>query len=156
MIDHGALTDLLIYQLSTDTGELVGDGIAPAEGGWLKGQPNQSVYVPYMVLVSGGASVMINDLDGNLDWTVNWSLRYFGGSRKQVDWIANKARNAIDGGPNNVLHNTFGVNQPFKITAVQWTNLGAVSRVDTVNPPYWQVYDSFGLVCSRNSFTPTL
>jgi hypothetical protein len=156
VINHGALTDALITQLVTDTGELVGDGVAPTAGGWLAGQPNQSVYVPYIVLASQGASVMINDLDGNLDWTVTWSMRYFAGSRKQVDWIANKARNAIDGGPNNVLYKTFGTTPQYKITAVQWTNLGAVQRVDTVNPPYWQVFDSFGLVCSRTSFTPTM
>lgn len=152
MIDHGALTDAIIAQL-TATGELIGDGVAPADGGWLKGQPNQSVFAPYTVLVSTGANVMINDLDGNLDWTVNFNLRHFGGSRKQVDWIANKTRIAVDAGPNNLLHSTFGTVEVFKITAIQWQNLGSVTRVDTVNPPYWQCFDSVGFVCSRNSFS---
>ena len=155
MIDHGALTDAIIAQLQT-SGELVGDGIAPEEGGWLKGQPNRSVFVPYVVLVSAGSNVMINDLDGNLDWTVNWNLRYFGGSRKQLDWIATKIRHTIDAGPNNLLHSIFGDIEPYKITAIQWQTLGSVNRVDTVNPPFWQCFDNLGFICSRNSFTSTL
>lgn len=152
MIDHGALTDLIISQISTTTGELVGDGIAPADGGWLQGQPNQNIFVPYTVVVSAGANVTINDLDGRLDFQVNWSLRHFGGSRKQCDWIAQKTRDAIDGGPNNLLHQNFGSVMQYKITAIQWQTLGAVSRVDTVNPAFWQAYDSVGIVCARQGY----
>jgi hypothetical protein len=155
VIDHGALTDAILTQMAT-SGELVGDGVAPVDGGWLQGQPNQSVFVPYTVLVSTGANVMINDLDGNLDWTVNFNLRHFGGSRKQCDWIATKIRNVIDAGPNNLLHSVFGTTVPYKVTSIQWQALGAVNRVDTVNPAFWQTFDTVGFVCSRNSFTPTL
>lgn len=155
MLDHGALTDAILTQLAT-SGELIGDGIAPVDGGWLQGQPNQSVFVPYTVLVSTGSNVMINDLDGNLDWTVNFNLRHFGGSRKQVDWIANKTRSVVDAGVNTLLHSTFGTAEVYKVTAIQWQTLGSVNRVDTVNPAFWQCFDNLGFICSRNSFTPTM
>jgi len=155
MIDHGALTDKILTQLAT-SGELIGDGVAPAGGGWLQGQPNQSVFVPYTVLVSTGANVMINDLDGNLDWTVNFNLRHFGGSRKQCDWVANKTRAVVDAAVNALIHQTFGSGEVFKIAAINWQALGAVNRVDTVNPAFWQAFDTLGFICSRNSFTPTL
>lgn len=152
MIDHGALTDLVISQISTVTGELVGDGIAPAGGGWLQGQPNQNVFVPYTVVVSAGATVEIDGLDGRLDFIVNWSLRHFGGSRKQCDWIAQKSRDAIDNEPSALITQTFGVDTPYKIIDVRWQNLGAVTRIDTVNPAFWQSYDSFGIVCARQGY----
>jgi hypothetical protein len=155
VIDHGALTDKILTQLAT-SGELIGDGVAPVDGGWLQGQPNQSVFVPYTVLVSTGSNVMINDFDGNLDWTINFNLRHFGGSRKQVDWVANKTRAVVDAGVNTLLHATFGTTEVYKVTAIQWQALGAVNRVDTVNPAFWQCFDTVGFVCSRNSFTPTL
>jgi hypothetical protein len=136
------------------SGELIGDGIAPIDGGWLQGQPNQSVFVPYTVLVSTGSNVMINDLDGNLDWTVNFNLRHFGGSRKQVDWVANKTRTSVD--TSGLLYATFGTTEVYKVTAIQWQALGAVNRVDTVNPAFWQSFDTVGFVCSRNNFTRSM
>jgi hypothetical protein len=153
MIDHGALTDAILTQLAT-SGELIGDGIAPLDGGWLQGQPNQSIFVPYTVLVSNGSNPVIDGLDGNLDWAVNFSLRHFGGARKQVDWVANKTRVAIDA---NGLHkSTFGTTQVYKIIDIQWQNLGSVSRVDTVNPAFWQSFDTVRFICSPNNFTPTM
>lgn len=145
MIEHGALTDLLLTHLETESGQLVGDGIAPAEGGWADGQPNKGIFVPYMVAVSSGATVEINDMAYAIDWRVNWSLRSFGGSRKQADWIATKSRNAVEG----LLHSTFGTDDPYKIIGVAWSALGPVTRIDTVNPPFWQTFDSFGFICSR-------
>ena len=145
MIDHGALTDLVLGHLQTVSGELVGDGIAPADGGWVKGQPNQSVFVPYSVLASGGASPTVTDFRYTFDWRVSWSLRHFGGSRKQVDWIATKNRSAVEG----LLQEHFGVSDEFKIIGMSWDSLGAVNRIDTTNPAFWQAFDSFSFICSR-------
>ena len=144
MIDHGALTDLLVAELATSTGELIGDGLAPDGGGWKKGQPNVDVYRPYSVLVSGGASVRISTLTNSKDWMVSWSLRTYAGSRKQCDWMAQKVREAME----STTKQTFGVDQ-YKIVDVEWKALGPVSRVDAVDPPIWQVFDQVGLLCMK-------
>lgn len=146
MINHGLLTDALISKVSSSSGQLVGDGVAPDGGGWASGQPNQGIFVPYIVVVSQGARVVIEDFTNKVDWHVTWNTRCFGGSRKQVDWIAQKARESID----EMNKTIFGYEAlPYKVINVDWENLGAVTRIDTVNPPYWQVFDTFSLICSR-------
>lgn len=146
MINHGMLTDLLVSHVATESGQLVGDGVAPEGGGWVQGQPNKGIFVPYIAIVSAGASTVIEDFSNKVDWHVTWSARSFGGSRKQCDWIAQKCRESVDSmnrqlfGPPELL---------YKVINVDWEGLGAVSRVDTVNPPFWQVFDTFSLICSR-------
>jgi len=44
VIDHGALTDIILATMSEV--ELVGDGTAPADGGGLQGQPNVAAFGP--------------------------------------------------------------------------------------------------------------
>ncbi len=145
MINHGALTDALMTRITTGSGQLVGDGVAPEGGGWATGQPNQGIFVPYIVLVSQGARVSTENFTGYMDWRVTWSTRNFGGSRKQVDWVAQKSRESIDS-INKTLFGDAGVQ--FKIISVEWESLGAVQRIDTVNPPFWQTFDTFALICS--------
>lgn len=142
MIDHGALTERLLAHLSL-TVDHVGDGVAPYDGGWLDGQPNSGAFVPYVVLVSQGAYPKVTTFCNGYDWDVSWSLRSFGGSRKQCDWIALQARESIDAFAQHV----FGAN-PYAVKNVTWGSLGAVQRIDTVDPPYWQSFDSFSLYCS--------
>jgi len=144
-MDHGALTDALIAYMDAQTDLLIGDGLAPLDGGWLLGQPNNSVFRPYAVLVSGGAMMRdtpMNSFDPN--WSVSWSLRSFGGSRKQVDWAAHKARLSIE----SFVGTTFGA-PVFKVYSLEWKNLGAVTRIDSTDPPFWQVFDTFNFVCSK-------
>ena len=147
MLDHGALTDLVLEHLTMQQEVvLIGDGVAPLDGGWQKGQPNQNVFRPYAVLVSGGAGVRENAVFTGIDptWAVTWSLRSFGGSRKQVDWTAHIVRQAIEG----LMKKTFG-SPTYKIHAVEWQSLGSVSRLDSTDPPFWQAFDSFATVCSK-------
>ena len=146
MINHGALTDALITRVTTGSAQLVGDGIAPEGGGWATGQPNKGIFVPYIVVVSQGARVSTENFTGFMDWRVTWSTRNFGGSRKQVDWVAQKSRESIDS-INKTLFGESG--DQYKIINVEWDSLGAVQRIDTVNPPFWQTFDSFALICSR-------
>lgn len=138
MIDHGSLTDLLLTHLGAV--ELIGDGAAPGEGGWLSGQPNVDAFRPYAVLVDGGMQpIMSPNLikTSRPDWTASWSLRYFGGSRKQCEWIAGIFRPAIEG----LRGQSFG-SDPHKIRSLEPFMFGAVSRNDQVDPPYWQAFDN--------------
>ena len=143
MIDHGALTRLLLDHLGGIV-QHVGDGVAPYEGGWMEGQPNSGVFVPYVVLVSQGAMPKVVTMCNSYDWDVSWSLRSFGGSRRQCDWIATQVREAMEG----IAKEVFGAD-PYEVRNLMWGSLGAVQRIDTVDPPFWQVFDSFSLYCSR-------
>jgi len=154
MIDHGALTDLVLETLAAavaanpdvTTGKEppIGDGVAPAGGGWVEGQPGNGVFVPYGVLASGGGAPRALDLGGHVPgFAIGFSLRAHGGSRSQCDWMATVLRSSIEG----LSHQTFGAD-PWKIINIEWPTLGPVSRVDAVAPPFWQVFDTFNLICS--------
>ena len=148
--NHGALTDALFASLQTSLGTspvdpLVGDGVAPAGGGWLEGQPGDGVFRPYCVLVSAGASTrgMSIATYEPVVWTVGFSLRSFGGSRVQCDRMADRARNVVAG----IVGTSFG--QPsWRVISVEWQSLGPVVRVDSTSPAFWQVFDSVSLVVS--------
>jgi len=127
----------------SDLEPLVGDGAAPADGGWLHGQPGSGVYRPYVVVVSRGASPQWNDLVDEGTWSVGFELRSFGGSRRQADLMAHMARLAVDG---LVTGQSFGT-PVGKVVGTQWVSLGAVVRVDATAPPTWQVFDTITLVC---------
>lgn len=140
MIDHGALTDAVLASLIGATGELLGDGVAPGEGGWVMGQPNTDVFRPYGVLVDGGMNpIQTPNLirTGRPDWTATWSLRYFGGSRKQCEWIAGVFRPAIE-----VMRGMVFGTDPHLVRTVDPLMMGSVMRNDQVDPPYWQVIDN--------------
>jgi hypothetical protein len=150
MLDHGLLTDLVISHLedriaalvSSSALPLVGDGVAPDGGGWLEGQPGQGVFRPYVVVASGGASPRYQNLSTfEPNWGANYSLRSFGGSRKQCDWMATISRQAIEG----MVPTAVGT---WQVIGLEWGSLGPVSRVDATAPPFWQVFDSVSLVLS--------
>lgn len=138
MIDHAALTDELLVALAR-TGELIGDGVAPAEGGWLAGQPNVEAFRPYAVLVDGGTNPIRspNLITKRTSWNATWSIRYFGGSRPQCDWIAGKFRLAVEA----VMGLEFSNIDPHRIINVDQM-LGPVQRNDQVDPPFWQAFDN--------------
>lgn len=149
MIELGALTDLTIDHLQDITGQLIGDGVAPAEGGWVAGQPNSGAFAPYLVIISGGAAPRFSALDdlstAILSWEVTYQMRGYGGSRAQVDWIMSVGRAALEG----MTHSAFGSSDTYRIKATDWKTLGATARNDSVDPPYWQVVDTFYFLCSR-------
>jgi hypothetical protein len=150
MMDHGALTDLLLAHLvaelgSTSTDPGVGDGEKPPECGWLDGQPGFDAFRPYVVLVSAGAVPRALGIDGPLPtWAVNWSLRSFGGSRAQCDQMATAARQAVAG----FTHTKFGDVPRWVVAGTEWPALGPVTRVDATKPAFWQVFDTVTLLCT--------
>lgn len=148
VFDHGSMTDLVLSRLqqaidagvSSSAKPLVGDGVAPADGGWLQGQPGDGTFRPYTVLVSGGAVPRYLDVSTFApDWAVSYSLRSFGGSRRQCDWMATLARKAA-----YAVHQ--GTFTGWQVIGLEWGSLGPVSRVDSTSPPFWQVFDNVTFV----------
>ena len=94
MIDIGALTTDFVSVL-TGHSLLIGDGLAPNEGGWATGMMNTGQFTAYSVVGFDGASPDMPSLVLEPDWSTQWSLRHYGASRKQVDYQAAAARAAV-------------------------------------------------------------
>jgi hypothetical protein len=146
MIDTGAMTNLIETTLEGSPADLlVGDGIAPLEGGWTLGTPNLGGFAAYTVLAFDGATPINPDVaKAEPEWSTRWAMRHHGGSREQADWVALVSRSRLT----QMLQKQFGVD-PFKVIGVQWNQLGAMSRNDSVDPPFWTASDSVILVVSR-------
>lgn len=147
MIDTGALTVMLLGHLSGgDPVLLAGDGVAPAEGGWTGGTPNTGGFVAYSVLTFQGASPTHPEIEkADPEWATRWSMSHYGGSRAQADWVATASRGRVL----TALKQRFGESDVFKVVGITWTNLGAMSRNDQVDPPYWSASDTLILTASR-------
>jgi hypothetical protein len=149
VIDIGAMTEMVIPLLASDgvTADLmVGDGVAPNDAGWTTGTPNTGGFVPYTVLGFDGATPVNPDLaKADPEWSTRWSMRHYGATRPQADWVALAARRRILG----VLQLPFGVEDPFRTIGITWNSLGPMQRNDTTDPPYWSASDSLILVVSR-------
>ena len=152
MVDTGALTDLVIAALeaaiaddaSVTAGKAppVGDNVAPAAGGWANGQPGSGVFVPYLVVVTGGGAPRAQSPGSVIPtFSVSYSLRSHGGSRAQCDWMAKVGRDGIYG----VSQVKFG-DPLWKVINVEWQQLGPMLRNDSTAPPSWSVSDTFLLV----------
>lgn len=143
MIDMGKLTDQLLGSMAQASGQVLGDGIRPDNVGWLDGQPNVGIFVPYGVLSFQGA--VPRDPTLRFDqtiraWVTNWRISYYGGSRQQCDWVAAKFRDTLD----NAIGQEFGL---YKVTMANWKALGGLERSDQVDPPMWSATDTFTLNC---------
>lgn len=147
MIDTGSMTFLLLHHLSVgDPTLLVGDGVAPQEGGWTGGTPNTGSFTPYSVLAFQGAGPTHPDVDkADPEWATRWSIGHYGGSRAQADWVATLSRTRLLAS----LKQIFGDSDPFKVISIVWTGLGGMSRNDQVDPPYWSASDTAILTVSR-------
>lgn len=143
MIDIGQLTAQVVMALGSESGQLVGDGIAPQGGGWLSGQPNVSAFVPYGVLLFQGALTADPALryrEQVRAWNTTWRVSSFGGSREQCDWIAALMREGLD----DCIGQEFGA---YRVSMASWVSLGAMTRSDAIDPPMWTVSDTFTLRC---------
>lgn len=123
----------------TDAGLLMGDNVAPEEGGWVDGQPQSGLFRPYSVLMLGQSSPS-EDLCEPSEWRVQFSLRHYGGSRRQLSAQANRARIEM------ILP---WVGTSYVSMHSHLPSLGSVQRVDSVDPPYWQIYDALEVRAAR-------
>jgi len=140
MINTGLLTDTVIDTM-TAKGVLTGDGVAPKEGGWVGGAPNVDAFKSYTVVGYDGAIPTMEGVNLYPEWLVTYALRSYGGSRLQLDWQSNLARNAFM----DVNYLEF---DDYKVIGILWRNLGGVSRVDQTDPSMWQSFDSVALYCA--------
>ena len=138
---RGALTDFLITTLESHD-IIVGDGVAPKDGGWESGQPNVGRFVPYVVVMGGS----VEGIDRNVargstkDWRASYSLRIFSATRRTTDALAFAAREALE----DCTPFIFG---SFKAIHVSVSTIGALQRNDASDPPLWQEFDSVEVLC---------
>lgn len=160
MINVGALTDLVIEYLRDQTNQLIGDSLPPEGGGWLNGQPNTGVFVPYITVNGQGAEQRFSSLDtldkAILSWEVRYHLHGHGGSRSQADWIAHEGRAATPGMTGLVFgeNDPSGDNNAYRIIATDLKSVSPTTRNMSVDPPFWTVVDTFTFVCSRTRNAP--
>lgn len=147
MINQGAITDELLVLLADPDGVYkIGDNSAPDDGGWLKGQPGVNLFVPYVVLMTGSlAPRPPQPAIGEYHWFGTFELRHFAGSRAQLSAMSHKVRKQLTG-----KWTTGDAGDRYDVLHVHIDTLGAYQRVDTVDPPFWQSFDSFRIELHRS------
>jgi hypothetical protein len=135
--DHrgGDVTDAIISRL-TGASFVVGDGEAPAAGGW-SGSVGQSTFVGYVDVhpLPGG------DVDGtlaapNADAAPDYQLISVGATRAQAEFIGDEVREVMIASPLSLP--TGRTNVLLRIEM-----LGGAMRDDTVQPAVWIVSDRY-------------
>lgn len=152
-IQRGALTNAILTTLAA-TGKPVGDAERPRGGvaGWI-GEPNEdgTNFVPYVVLTPMATSSPTGSFaDPQSEWIFPYAMSSFGVSRKQCEWMADLARDAIQEivGDAIVMDS---VTNPYErvVQQVMVRQIGAVTRVPEVEPPYYGQTDIVDLWTSR-------
>ena len=121
-------TDAVVAALDAVTGIEVGDGVAPAAGGWA-GTPGESTFAGYVIVYPLGST-----LDGPLaapdaDAELTWQLTCVGATRQQCEWVVDAALGALVGAALTVT----GRATVDRIRLVDGT--GGTRRDDTTQPP---------------------
>jgi hypothetical protein len=135
--DHrgGDITAAIIARLEAAS-LLVGDGEAPASGGW-SGSPGQSTFVGYVDVhpIAGG------DVDGTLaapnsDAAPDYQLISVGATRAQAEFIGDDVREAM-------LSTALTDPSGRSIALLRIDMLGGCIRDDTVQPAVFMVSDRY-------------
>lgn len=131
------VTDAVVAALE-DAGLTVGDGEKPAGAGWA-GQPGQSAYAPYVVVYSmlGGTTEGPMD-DPNADARSVVQLTSVGGSRRQAEWLGDRARAALMSGSLAVAGR--------KVALVLIDVLGGAVRDDDSDPAIYYVPERYRIL----------
>lgn len=154
-VERSVLTDAILSALAA-TLKPVGDAEAPRGGiaGWQGGQPNATGtnFVPYSVLTplnASGATGPLSDSQG--DWVLPYALTCYGVSRKQCEWMADTARNAIMSLNGQTVTMDSGTSNAYDryIQQVIAQQIGAVQKVTETDPPYYGQSDVVALWTSR-------
>lgn len=153
MIEAGALTDGLLARLADDAGALwgVGDAEAPPDRGWTDLQAGKGTFSPYIVVTAGQGQPLaqqgaMSTLD-ETEWELAYQVQHFGGSREQVDWVGKGVRNTLA----HLVGLVFGDVAPYKVRSVRMPILGAMARIDSVDPAFWTMADTIVLLCTATS-----
>jgi len=136
------LTELVLTTLRA-TGVPVGDGELP-DASWI-GQPNatSSSYRPFAVMSELTADRSDGPIgDSQADWRMPYMVEYFGITREQTGWLADKMRGVL--AELRFTRVTLGP-ADYKVQYVRNDNLGSPQRVAVTNPPFWQQQDGITL-----------
>lgn len=141
---RGPLTQALLDTLTASLGKPVGDGQAPAAGGW-RGDPNAptSKFVSYVVLIPLPAQNSSGSLgDSQSEWRLGYQLVSVGIRRDQVELISDRSRGLLDALRGQKLQlgdHRWGLQQ------VRTEVIGGLARNDATDPPYWTQADQVSL-----------
>lgn len=146
VLRRGLLTDLLLDHLAplfAVTPVLLGDGIAPKDGGWTGQEAGKGNFRSYVILsTAAGGPNFTEPLRGNdTSWKLTYNVRGVGGNRQQADYACDVARPLFS----DLGRLSFPVgkaDQMWKITRSRYVGLGAVQRNDSVDPPIWECMDT--------------
>jgi hypothetical protein len=142
VIDTGSVIVDVLDGFRFLSDQQVGDGIRPDGVGWLNGEPNAGVFVPYSVVTVAGATTRDMPLpyeETIKSWQVTFRLTHYGASRAQADFVATKVRGAVSG----FMRQSAG---GYQVTGARWAGLGAMTRDDSINPPLWSASDTLILM----------
>ncbi len=128
------LTAGIVTQL-TNASLVVGEGEAPAAGGWA-GSPGQSDYTGYVVIypTPGGPS------DGtvsvpNADSATDYQIVSVGATSRQAETVADEVREVLTAALPSLVER--------RVTHVNVAMLGGAVLDDTVLPTVWMVSDRY-------------
>ena len=133
--NRDALISALIAQIAT-TGIIVGDHIAPKEGGWSSGQPGMGEFTGYTAVFSGQVNLVPSTFcPGDLDASCQFSTRTFGTTRKQADDLALLVRNCLVGFKPDAGE--------YRTNMLICNSIGPNERMDDTEPKRWRVSDNY-------------
>lgn len=140
MIERRLLSEAVVTTIATVTTMPVGLAHAPADGGW-SGAPNLdgSNFTPYCVVTPNTATMATGSFDDPQgDRQLPYSVANFGVMPEQTEWMADKARSAIE-----TLKKTTVVlgDGSYRIQQVRTDVVGGLQRVDSTEPAYWGQVD---------------
>ena len=128
---------------------LVGRGLAPAAGGWDKGQPGTSGFVKYVTLKTGNA-VTPSQGEPNpvgrtrASWDVSYQLTSVGAMESHADDTGDQVRFVIVDLPKEFTLRGFH----WTLQQVRTLRLGPTIRNDSTDPAFWEVTDDVSLQLS--------
>ncbi len=135
MFERRLFTDLVLEAVAIGTNKPVAVADKPPEGGW-QGEPNKdnSTYIPYSVvtpLSSNGASGPFDD--SSADRRLPYAVACYGVTPVQCEWMADKARSAIAA----MAKQIYTLERDYKVQQVRADVIGALVRIDVVDPAVW-------------------
>jgi hypothetical protein len=145
------LTSILFNYLTANLNGtiLVGRGQAPPAGGWAKGQPGVSSFVPYVTVKAAQARPGPSPESlgrPRQAWQVGYTLSCSGQLEASTDDTADQVRDALT-----------RLEGPFDLRGVTWTlltvmfnSLGSLVPNNSTNPPFWDVSDAVSLWLFRD------
>lgn len=147
-VNRAPITDRLITELEGDSLP-VGDNNVPTDAyGW-QGEPNAdgSTFIPWMSINGGAAQRQSGSLgNSSSEWQLSYTINYAGVSRKQLDWIADRARNRLVSIARESVTTGSG---NWKIQQIRCTVVGATNRVGIPFPDYFTQADLYEVWISK-------